>query len=232
MTKFKQLLFAVICCVFLFLFFGFQDSISQPEVLNKQEFRDAAIRDFASDIRLWGPIVVALLAAVIAAIYTFYMQIWGIAKVVRTKLKDAESKAIIKQQIDSYFLEKKTVEATQILKIRAKKFYVISPNTASNKWIDIYLKKEGFVNVVTVASELTEIPATNELVVFNNEKGDLKEETIIKTVQENPNAEFFYFNMTGKGWRNQSAPILKFANNFDTLTGHLTNALKNNNYGF
>ncbi len=232
MSKFEKSFFIVTCCLFLFVSFGFQDSISQPEVLNKQEFRDEAIRDFASDIRLWGPILVALLAAVIAAIYTFYMQIWGIAKVVRTKLKDAESKAIIKQQIDSYFSEKKMAEATQISKIRAKKFYVISPNTASNKWIDIYLKKEGFVNVVTVKSELTEIPATNELVVFNNEKGDLKEEIIVKTVQENPNAEFFYFNMTGKGWRSESAPIQKFANNFDTLTSHLTNALKNKNYGF
>lgn len=225
MSNHKKFLLFSAGFAFLFISFGFQGSV---ESINEEELREKIVSEITSDIKFWG----AVALAVVAVGYAVFMQTWGIAKMVRAKLSDAESKAIIKKQIDEYFTEKRLESETEKAKIRAKKFYVISPDVESNKWIDAYLKKEGFVNAVATVSALSEAPATNNLVVFNNQKGDLKEDIIVKVIQENPSAEFFYFNMTGKQWHNNSAPILKWANNFDTLSGHLTNALKNNNYGF
>lgn len=215
MSKFKNVIFLFSACFFLFLSFGFQEI---AEATDKRLLRDEIVKDVMLDVKVIIPIALAFLAA----LYTGYMQIWGIAKIVRAKLNDAESKAIIKKQIDDYLAEKKA----ESVALKSKKFYVVSPNVDENKMIDDFLKIRGFTGCVTVTGSLPETAATNALIVFNNRHGDLDDDTVRRIAAENSNAVYFYFTETGRRWNDANVKIVNGASFLNTLESNLLKALK------
>ena len=113
--------------------------------------------------------------------------------------------------------------------LKNKTIYVVfNKQTNRQDFMDFLVNQKGFKNAKPVWADEDFKIGTNDVVIFNNEQGELRDDEIKSVgLKLSKDARFFYFNSTYKRWEDGSVKMIGFASTRDTLEQRLLETLKN-----